>query len=175
MAALPNSLLALTLTSNFGTFILYGLSCLLCIVAYHKRQDQNSSCTPHPRLRPDRQPDLHGLLPRRPVLQPRHQDGAIDRAGHRRSSGAFTERSTSSAPPRPRASGLSGIKTSTSHRQRVDQRIISGWILSPASYERLGRETTQSSFSAGLSISLKGSAPSAAQLAARCLMRRRTC
>jgi amino acid transporter len=41
MAALPNSLLALTLTSNFGTFILYGLSCLLCIVAYNKRSDHN--------------------------------------------------------------------------------------------------------------------------------------
>ena len=39
MAALPNSLLAITLTSNFGTFILYALSCLLCIVAYHKRSD----------------------------------------------------------------------------------------------------------------------------------------
>jgi hypothetical protein len=39
LAALPNSLLALTLTSNFGTFILYGLSCLLCIVAYTGRPD----------------------------------------------------------------------------------------------------------------------------------------
>ncbi len=39
LAKLPNSLLALTLTSNFGTFILYGLSCLLCLVAYHKRPD----------------------------------------------------------------------------------------------------------------------------------------
>ncbi|MGA9022276.1 MAG: APC family permease [Terracidiphilus sp.] len=39
MAALPNSLLAITLTSNFGTFILYALSCFLCIVAYHKRSD----------------------------------------------------------------------------------------------------------------------------------------
>jgi basic amino acid/polyamine antiporter, APA family len=39
MAALPNSLLALTLTSNFGTFILYGLSCFLCMVAYHGRPD----------------------------------------------------------------------------------------------------------------------------------------
>ena len=39
LAKLPNSLLALTLTSNFGTFILYGLSCLLCIVAYHGRPD----------------------------------------------------------------------------------------------------------------------------------------
>jgi APA family basic amino acid/polyamine antiporter len=41
MANLPNSLLALTLTSNFGTFILYGLSCLLCIIAYNKRPDHN--------------------------------------------------------------------------------------------------------------------------------------
>jgi hypothetical protein len=39
MAALPNSLLAVTLTSNFGTFILYALSCMLCIVAFHKRSD----------------------------------------------------------------------------------------------------------------------------------------
>jgi amino acid transporter len=41
LAALPNSLLALTLTSNFGTFILYGLSCFLCIVAFHNRPDYN--------------------------------------------------------------------------------------------------------------------------------------
>jgi APA family basic amino acid/polyamine antiporter len=41
LAALPNSLLAITLTSNFGTFILYALSCLLCIVAYHNRPDHN--------------------------------------------------------------------------------------------------------------------------------------
>jgi amino acid transporter len=41
MAALPNSLLTITLTSNFGTFILYALSCLLCIIAYHRRHDYN--------------------------------------------------------------------------------------------------------------------------------------
>jgi amino acid transporter len=39
LAALPNSLLTITLTSNFGTFILYALSCLLCIIAYHRRHD----------------------------------------------------------------------------------------------------------------------------------------
>ena len=39
LAALPNSLLTITLTSNFGTFILYALSCFLCIVAFHKRAD----------------------------------------------------------------------------------------------------------------------------------------
>ncbi|MGP8226413.1 MAG: hypothetical protein ACLQGT_09695, partial [Terracidiphilus sp.] len=41
LAALPNSLLTITLTSNFGTFILYALSCALCMIAYHERQDHN--------------------------------------------------------------------------------------------------------------------------------------
>ena len=35
MAAMPNSLLTMTLASNFGTFLLYMLSCITCIVAYH--------------------------------------------------------------------------------------------------------------------------------------------
>ena len=39
LAALPNSLLTITLTSNFGTFILYALSCFLCMVAFYKRPD----------------------------------------------------------------------------------------------------------------------------------------
>jgi APA family basic amino acid/polyamine antiporter len=36
MAALPNSLLTVTLASNFGTFLLYGLSCVICLVAFHR-------------------------------------------------------------------------------------------------------------------------------------------
>jgi len=36
MAALPNSFTTITLASNFGTFLLYGLSCVVCMVAYHK-------------------------------------------------------------------------------------------------------------------------------------------
>jgi len=36
MSALPNSLLTVTLASNFGTFVLYALSCILCMVAFHK-------------------------------------------------------------------------------------------------------------------------------------------
>jgi len=36
MAAMPNSFITITLASNFGTFLLYGLSCLVCLVAYHK-------------------------------------------------------------------------------------------------------------------------------------------
>jgi APA family basic amino acid/polyamine antiporter len=39
LAKLPNSLLMITLVSNFGTFILYALSCGLCMVAYHNRPD----------------------------------------------------------------------------------------------------------------------------------------
>jgi amino acid transporter len=39
MAALPNSLLAVTLASNFGTFVLYALSCALCMVAYYKHEN----------------------------------------------------------------------------------------------------------------------------------------
>ena len=35
MVKWPNSLLTVTLASNFGTFLLYGLSCVTCIVCYH--------------------------------------------------------------------------------------------------------------------------------------------
>ncbi|HKV03735.1 MAG TPA: APC family permease [Candidatus Acidoferrales bacterium] len=35
MAALPNTLVTITLASNFGTFLLYGLSCVTCIFCYH--------------------------------------------------------------------------------------------------------------------------------------------
>ena len=34
MAALPNTLTTITLASNFGTFLLYGLSCVTCIFCY---------------------------------------------------------------------------------------------------------------------------------------------
>ena len=36
MAALPNTFLTTTLASNFGTFLLYMLSCVTCIVCFHK-------------------------------------------------------------------------------------------------------------------------------------------
>jgi APA family basic amino acid/polyamine antiporter len=36
MAAMPNSLLTVTLASNFGTFLLYMLSCATCLVCFHK-------------------------------------------------------------------------------------------------------------------------------------------
>jgi amino acid transporter len=49
MAALPNSFIAVSLSSNFGTFLLYMLSCIVCIVGYHN----------HPNYRPIR----HMLIP----------------------------------------------------------------------------------------------------------------
>lgn len=41
LAALPNSLLTVTLASNFGTFVLYALSCCICVVAYHNHPKFN--------------------------------------------------------------------------------------------------------------------------------------
>ncbi len=41
MAALPNTLLTMTLASNFGTFLLYALSCIICIVAFHNHPAYN--------------------------------------------------------------------------------------------------------------------------------------
>ena len=41
MAALPNTLLLMTLTSNFGTFLLYGLSCVICMVGFHNHPMYN--------------------------------------------------------------------------------------------------------------------------------------
>jgi amino acid transporter len=49
MAALPNSLLTVTLASNFGTFVLYALSCIICMVAFHN----------HPKFNPI----LHLVIP----------------------------------------------------------------------------------------------------------------
>jgi APA family basic amino acid/polyamine antiporter len=41
MAAMPNSLLTVTLASNFGTFVLYALSCVICMVAFHNHAMYN--------------------------------------------------------------------------------------------------------------------------------------
>src|ERR1700722_11388974 len=39
MASLPNGLLTVTLLSNFGTFVLYGLTNIVCIVAFKERDE----------------------------------------------------------------------------------------------------------------------------------------
>src|ERR1700691_309654 len=41
MAAMPNSLLTVTLASNFGTFLLYALSCIICMVGFHNHAMYN--------------------------------------------------------------------------------------------------------------------------------------
>ena len=41
MAALPNSFIAVSLASNFGTFLLYMLSCIVCIVAFRNHPSYN--------------------------------------------------------------------------------------------------------------------------------------
>src|SRR5260370_30168777 len=39
LSALPNGLQLVTLVSNFGTFMLYGLTNIICIVAFREHQD----------------------------------------------------------------------------------------------------------------------------------------
>ena len=96
MAALPNSLLAITLTSNFGTFILYALSCLLCIIAFHKRPDYNfMKHTLIPGFGLLANLVCMGFYVAGPVLQPRHQDGAVTVHWAFPAPGAFTEPSIS--------------------------------------------------------------------------------
>ncbi len=106
LAALPNSLLTITLTSNFGTFILYALSCFLCIVAYHKRPDHNFL--------------VHTLIPgfgcwptwsAWASTWPAHSSTSAQRwnrccAWASRLSGASTEPSTSCDPPRPKGKAV---------------------------------------------------------------------
>src|SRR5271163_3430933 len=41
LASLPNTLLMVTLASNFGTFVLYMLSCITCMVAFHRHPKFN--------------------------------------------------------------------------------------------------------------------------------------
>ena len=84
MAKLPNSLLTITLASNFGTFLLYMLSCVTCIFCY--KGHPNYSFVRHmliPYFRHCREPDLHGSLHRAAVHGIRHQDGAILCTGDR--------------------------------------------------------------------------------------------
>ncbi len=41
-AKIPNSFLIITLISNFGTFLLYMMSCIVAMVAFHEHQMHNS-------------------------------------------------------------------------------------------------------------------------------------
>ena len=89
MAALPNSLLTVTLASNFGTFVLYALSCIICMVAFHKHPKFNVCATSLFRSL-DCLPtwpacDLSGGS----VPWHRHQGGTAAGAGHRAGLGIY--------------------------------------------------------------------------------------
>jgi APA family basic amino acid/polyamine antiporter len=82
MAALPNTLLLVTLSSNFGTFLLYMLSCFICMVAYHKHPKFNA--LKHliiPVFGLAGESGLHGVLSDWTVHGLRQQDGAAAGAG----------------------------------------------------------------------------------------------
>ena len=108
-------LLTVTLASNFGTFLLYMLSCVTCIV-----------CLPRPsqvQLRPPPvysdlwiagQPGLHGLLLGRPIHGVRHQEGAACSPWESHWCGPSMEESTSCAPARPRGA----LRWSSARRSR---------------------------------------------------------
>ena len=86
MAKMPNTLLAVTLASNFGTFILYMLSCITCMVAFTPTcRVQLPEASHHSDVRLAGEPRLHGVLSDRPAHGLRNQDGAVagpgDRAG----------------------------------------------------------------------------------------------
>ena len=72
------------LASNFGTFLLYMLSCVICIVAYQGHP--NFSFVKHlliPIFGVLANLVCMALLPHRSVHGLRHQDGAVRRLGHR--------------------------------------------------------------------------------------------
>ena len=78
MAALPNSLLTITLASNFGTFLLYMLSCVTCIFCYHRHP--NFSFLKHmliPIFGVAANLVCMGVLHRRAIHGVRHEDGAV--------------------------------------------------------------------------------------------------
>ena len=84
MAALPNSLLTVTLASNFGTFLLYMLSCIICIVAYHNHPNFSFDApSGDSGVRIAGESRVHGVLPDRTVHGIRHQDGAAAGPGNR--------------------------------------------------------------------------------------------
>jgi hypothetical protein len=140
LAKLPNSLLALTLTSNFGTFILYGLSCLLCIVAYHS--GPTTACSSTRSFRDS------GCSPTSPAWRSTWLDRSSTSAQRWNPSrpsasqlyGAFMERFSSCDRQRHRANQCFWPQR-TLCRQHVNQGKNLGGFSPRPRYERLGRES----------------------------------
>ena len=146
LAALPNSLLTITLTSNFGTFILYALSCFLCIVAFHKRPDHNFV--------------MHTLIPgfgllANLVCMAVYLIGPFFNLGTKmeplmrwasRQSGASTGPFTSSAHRKPKAKPYcSKPRRSLARRAVVTRQLMRnpGWHSFAARFRRPRMDTTQ--------------------------------
>ena len=62
LAGLPNGLALVTLISNFGIFITYGLTNIICMVAYQERTIPRPQAYGHSDVRSDREYRLHGVL-----------------------------------------------------------------------------------------------------------------
>ncbi len=78
---LPNSLVIITLISNFGTFLLYMTTCIVAIVAFKEHHIvQRDQAHGHPGVRSAGEPVLHAVLSGRAVHGQRHE---LARALHR--------------------------------------------------------------------------------------------
>ena len=102
IAKLPNTLVIVTLISNFGTFLLYMITCIVAIVAFREHH-MLPRLQAHGRagVRAAGEPRLHAVLPRRAVHGQRDErEGAVHRARHLRACGASTAGSTSCARAR---------------------------------------------------------------------------
>ena len=86
---LPNTLVIITLISNFGTFLLYMITCVIAIVAFKEHHTFNGF--KHffvPVFGLVANFGLHAVLPDRPVHGQRHElEGTIHRPGRRRGVG----------------------------------------------------------------------------------------
>ena len=104
-AALPNTLVIVTLISNFGTFLLYMITCWIAMVAFKEHHSfQRVQASGHPDLRTAGEPGLHALLPDRAVHGRGHElEGTVTSRWGSAHYGAFTGRSTSSEAARPKA------------------------------------------------------------------------
>ena len=81
-AKLPNTLVIVTLISNFGTFLLYMITCWIAMVAFKEHHMlQRDQARGHPDPRAPGEPGDHALLPDRSLHGCRHElEGAVHRA-----------------------------------------------------------------------------------------------
>ena len=78
-AKIPQSLLVVTLVSNFGTFLLYMMTCIVAMMAFTRAPHvQHVQAHRRAGVRPGGEPGLHAVLPGGPVLRAGHElEGAV--------------------------------------------------------------------------------------------------